>query len=172
MQIQSWKFELETDEDTVCQVSFRSFSAERWCSWLAFQAGQGQVWGLRGGPGRSRNQFKMKFLGLEIPLSFVFLEIVSVLCLFLCFCLSSEFGNSCFFLVLSFMLFLAPLCARNCATFRKFSCFFASFKFVFCATLCSELCDFSEILVFLSSFQGLWFFLAGAAFKTVKNRTR
>ena len=54
-----------------------------------------------------------------------------------------------FFSVLSFVFFLVLLCAWNCATFRKFVCFFSSVKFCAfsCATLCSELCYFSEILV-------------------------
>ena len=88
--------------------------------------------GLPGGAGRPGNQFKIEFLGLEIPLSFWIFQKSFQFCVFSCAFLCSElcyFSEILvlFFSVLSFVLFLVLLCARNCATFRKFLCFFSQF---------------------------------------------
>ena len=71
--------------------------------------GLGAAWG----GGAARDEFKIEFPGLEIPLSFCF------------------FSRNRF----SFVLFLVLFCARNCATFWKFLCFFFQFE-VLCFFLC------------------------------------
>ena len=65
--------------------------------------------------------------------------------------LFSSFKVLCFFLRY-FVLGIVRLFGNSCA-------FLPVLSFVFCATLCSELCDFSEILVFFSSLKVLWFLL-------------